>query len=338
MDSLTQITLGSAVSVAIMRKRVPVWQSALWGALAGTTPDLDVVIDFGDAIQNMTRHRAESHALVLLTLVSPVFAGLAAWLGKRPELFTRWLLAFWLVLMTHVGIDYLTVYGTQLLQPFTDYPFGRGSIFIIDPLYTLPLLVGLVWCLVSRSPNRFRPNTIGLVLSTSYLIWGLFAQQHVTQIASTHLPKEVDSQAPILVTPSPLNSILWRIVVMEPDKYHEGWYSLLDPEPIVYWQTYDRGADLIARFQGHPGVDRLARFSHGYYRMQQIDGHVYITDLRMGFEPDYFFNFDLGAPRSDGSLDEAIQPIKKGTRPNIELALPWLWQRILGDTTPLRGG
>jgi inner membrane protein len=333
MDSVTQITLGTAVAVAVMGRRVPVWQSALWGAAAGTTPDLDVVVDFGDAILNMTRHRAESHALFFLTLASPIFAGAATWISKRPGLFKRWLLAFWLVFVTHVLVDYLTVYGTQLLQPFTDYPFGRGSIFIIDPLYTLPLLIGLLACLISKSSRRFTFNSIGLSVSTLYLIWGLGVQQHVESVAQKSLPTSLQSEAQLLVTPSPLNSVLWRVLVTSPTHYYEGWYSLFDDESAMTWTEHDRGSELIAAHSAHPGVANVQAFSHGFYRMQEKDGNVYITDLRMGFEPAYFFNFNLGAPDANGELDPTGQVIKEGNRPDIEIALPWLWQRLTSQTT-----
>lgn len=332
MDSVTQITLGTAVSVAVMGKRAPVWQSALWGAVAGTTPDLDVVMDFGDAILNMTRHRAESHAIFFLTLVSPIFAGAAAILGKRRDLFKRWLAAFWLVFITHVFIDYLTVYGTQLLQPFTDYPFGRGSIFIIDPFYTVPLLAGLAACLVSRSARRLTFNTLGLTVSSLYLIWGLSVQQHVESVARQNLPQDVPDDASLLVTPSPLNSILWRMVATTPTHYYEGWYSLLDPEPTMTWTQHDRGPELIAAHSEHPGIARIQAFSHGFYRMDQKDGEVFITDLRMGLEPAYFFNFNMGTPDQSGQLDPNRTSVKQGARPNLETGLPWLWRRLTGET------
>ena len=63
MDSLSQIALGAAVGVAVMGRRTAVWKAAAWGAVAGTLPDLDVLIDHGDPVRNMVLHRAESHAL-----------------------------------------------------------------------------------------------------------------------------------------------------------------------------------------------------------------------------------------------------------------------------------
>ena len=144
MDSLTQMALGAAVTVAVMGRRTAAWKAAAWGALAGTLPDLDAFIDHGDAVLNMTLHRADSHSLLWLTLGAPVLAWIVSrWQGEA-ALFKRWWLALWLALFTHPLLDTMTVYGTQLLRPFTDHPFAVGSVFIIDPAYTLPLLVGLI--------------------------------------------------------------------------------------------------------------------------------------------------------------------------------------------------
>jgi hypothetical protein len=72
MDSLSQLALGASVGMAVMGRRTALWKSAAWGAVAGTLPDLDVVIDHGDALLNMVLHRAESHALLYLTLLAPL--------------------------------------------------------------------------------------------------------------------------------------------------------------------------------------------------------------------------------------------------------------------------
>ena len=79
MDSVTQVLLGASIGVAVMGRRTALWKSALWGGVAGLLPDLDVLLDHGDPILNMIRHRAESHALLLLTL----FAFPMAWAVSR---------------------------------------------------------------------------------------------------------------------------------------------------------------------------------------------------------------------------------------------------------------
>ena len=128
MDSVSQIALGAAVGVAVMGRRTALWKSAVWGAVAGTLPDLDVFIDHGDAIANMVLHRAESHALFWLTLFSlPFAAGVARLHGEWVQR-KRWWLAIWLALVTHPLLDAMTVYGTQLALPFSSRPFGVGSV------------------------------------------------------------------------------------------------------------------------------------------------------------------------------------------------------------------
>ncbi len=209
MDSLSQLALGAAVSVAVMGRRTAVWKTVLWGAVAGTLPDLDVLIDQGDVIRNMVLHRAESHSIFWLTLFSLPFSVLVARLHGQWGLLGRWWLALWLALVTHPLLDAMTVYGTQLALPFSNHPFGVGSVFIIDLLYTLPLLVGVIWVLASHGSDRGRlANRVGLLLSTGYLVWGFAAQQQVTQIARAALAQQGIVAEHLLVTPTPFNSVL----------------------------------------------------------------------------------------------------------------------------------
>ncbi len=119
MDSLTQFALGSAIGIAVMGRRTAPWKAALIGGLAGTVPDLDAFYNHGDPVSNMTLHRGNSHALFWLTLISPVVALGAAKLLREMDRFPRWWLAVWLALVTHPLLDLMTVYGTQLLLPFT---------------------------------------------------------------------------------------------------------------------------------------------------------------------------------------------------------------------------
>lgn len=330
MDSLTQIALGSAVGVAVMGRRTAVWKAALWGGIAGTLPDLDAFIDHGDPILNMVRHRAESHSLFFLTLAAPLLAWVVArWHGES-ALFKRWTLALWLVLFTHPLLDTMTVYGTQLLQPFTDHPFGVGSIFIIDPAYTVPLIVGVVAALRLDNIRGQRWNAAGLLLSTLYLAWSFGAQQHVDRIARASLQTAgIESQG-LLVTPAPFNTVLWRLVATTPTQYFEGYHSLLDDRAEIRWTAYPRGGDLIERYGQAESVARIAAFSHGFFSLQNGGNRLLLTDLRMGLEPTYTFRFDIGSPTGIGQSPVSQLPM----RPDLGLALPWLWQRLLGNDVP----
>jgi inner membrane protein len=330
MDSLSQIALGAAVGVAVMGRRTAVWKAAAWGAVAGTLPDLDVLIDHGDPIRNMVLHRAESHALFWLTLFSLPFAAAVAWLSRERARWRRWWLAMWLALVTHPLLDAMTVYGTQIWLPFTDHPYGVGSIFIIDPLYTLPLLAGTGWALATRGRGRaLAANAAGLALSTAYLAWSAAAQQHVDGVARASLAAQGIAVERLLVTPTAFNTVLWRVVAVSGGRYHEGFYSLLDRSPALALDSFERGTTLEPAVAHVDGVRRIAAFSKGFYKLQQDGSRVLISDLRMGQEPYYTFTFEvaegLGRPLTP------VPPQLVSSRPDLGAALPWLWRRLLGE-------
>ena len=332
MDSISQIALGAAVGMATMGRRTALWKAALWGGMAGTLPDLDVVIDHGDALRNMTMHRGASHSLFWLSVVSPLVAALPAAIHRERALFPRWWLALWLALVTHPLLDAMTVYGTRLLLPFSDHPFAVGSVFIIDPLYTVPLLVGAGIALSRADGSRLRWNRAGLVLSTAYLAWSAGAQAHVRSTAHDALAAQGAAPAAVLVTPTPFNTVLWRVVALAPDgSYQEGFRSLLDAHPMR-WRRFAGAPQLQQDLGALDGVRRLAQFSQGFYKLHERDGHAWLTDLRMGQEPHYTFSFVIARRQGPGWL--AVLPRNEGSRGDVGRALAWVWQRLRGLDVP----
>ncbi len=337
MDSLTQIALGAVLGVAVMGRRTAVWKSALWGGLAGLLPDLDVLLDHGDPLINMVRHRAESHSLFYLTLLAPLMAWGVGRLHAEQGLWRRWCLALWLALITHPLLDLMTIYGTQALQPFTDEAWGLGSIFIIDPAYSLPLYFGVlaaVWLGrrrhgAERQARGLRLNRWGLWLSTAYLLWSALAQQWVLHMARTSLQAQGLPVSQVLVTPAPFSTLLWRVVVMDGERFLEGHYALLDGRRPMRFVTFSSGAALREAHADHPQIQRLTRFADGFVKLQQQGPSLLITDLRMGQEPDYVFSFDIGPALAPGATPAAAQ--QQPARMAIGPGLRWLGRRMLGE-------
>lgn len=330
MDSLSQIALGAAVGVATMGRRTAVWKAALWGAVAGTLPDLDVLVDHGDAVRNMVLHRAETHAPFWLTLFSlPLAAGIARLHGEWAQ-WRRWWLAIWLALITHPLLDAMTVYGTQLALPWSSHPFAVGSVFIIDPLYTLPLLAGAGCALATRGAGRgLKANAAGLLLSTAYLAWGVAAQQQVERVARASLAAQGIRAEGVLVTPAAFSSVLWRVVAVSGDHFHEGFRSLLDTAPLMAFDRFERGAALAEELNRLDAVQRIAAFSKGFFKLRLEGDRVLLSDLRMGQEPNYIFTFEVA--RRHSVPVPTIPPVQVGARLDLARGLPWLWRRTLGE-------
>jgi inner membrane protein len=333
MDSVTQVLLGASIGVAVMGRRTALWKSALWGGVAGLLPDLDVLLDHGDPILNMIRHRAESHALLLLTLFAFPMAWAVSRLHRQPQLYGRWWWALMLALVTHPLLDLMTIYGTQVFQPFSDEAYGLGSMFIVDPLYSLPLLAGVVAALRVKTVGRaLAINGWALAFSTAYLVWSALAQWGVTQHARQSLQAQGLPSQQILVTPAPLSTVVWRVVALDGERFHEGFYALMDGGRTIRFVAHERGESLATQNAEHPQLQRLARFTDGFFKVQGNSDKLVVTDLRMGQEPDYVFSFDIGPPLQAGQTHPVASQISR--RMDVGGGLNWLGQRILGHDVP----
>lgn len=334
MDSVTQILLGASVGVAVMGRRTAVWKSALWGGVAGLLPDLDVLLDHGDPVLNMLRHRAETHALLLVALFAIPFAWMVSGVHKQRALFGWWFAALGLALVTHPLLDLMTIYGTQVFQPFTDEAYGLGSLFIVDPVYSLPLLFGVVAALRIKLPERgLRFNNWALAFSTLYLVWSAAGQAWVTQHARQSLQALGLPAQQLLVTPAPLTTMVWRVVSVDGEQFYEGFYALADAGRPMRFNTFERGDALAQQHASHPHIRRLARFTDGFFKVQASGDNLVVTDLRMGQEPNYVFSFDIGPPLQVGDVQQAAQQMPYGL--DVGQAFKWLGQRLLGrDVQP----
>ena len=325
MDSVTQAALGAAVGGAVLGRRLG-WRAFAWGAVAGTLPDLDSFVDYGGPVADFTYHRGYTHALAVVTAAAPLIAWPLHRLHRaRGAGWRRWVLATWLVLITHVLLDACTIYGTQLLLPFSDYPVGLGSIFIIDPLFTLPLLAGVAAAVVRGGDwrRRRRRNAAGLALATIYLAWTVGAQQWAEARAAAAIERAELPVERMLVTPTPFNSLLWRVVAVGRDAHWEGFWTAGSGRPIGLTR-HERDPGLLADIGDRWAVQRLQRFTKGFYTVEARDGRVVITDLRMGQAGFYAFAFAVGERRGGRTVAVPDRRFEYG-RPDLGVVFRELW-------------
>lgn len=332
MDSLSQILLGAGIAAAIAPARHR--RAALAaGAALGTLPDLDSLLLWPlglDPVMNMTWHRGPSHSLVvLLPLAALIWAALRRSGGRVAEAPRRWFWAITLALLTHPLLDGLTVYGTQLWWPLPGSPVMGSSLFIIDPLYTLPLLAGFLVALVRGwRPVAQRALVLGLALSTAYIGWSLVAKAMVERQAERSLAAMGLGDEPRFSVPMPLNTLLWRVVVMTPEGYLEGeWSVVADSAPMRF---REHRTDIRARegAAGSAAVRRLLWFNRGFMKFEAHDDELVVSDLRMGVEPDYVFNFVVAErDGADGAWRE-VRPRQLQWPRQATRRLAGVWPRI----------
>ena len=340
MDSFTQIVLGGAVAAAIApagHRRA----ALLAGAALGTLPDLDALLlgfTTTDPVALMTEHRSYSHSLLVL----PWLAALIWWLFKRfghgrvAQSPTRWFWAILLALITHPVLDAFTVYGTQLWWPFTPAPTMWSSVFIIDPLYTVWLLIGCAVAWFARArPLAQKALLASLVLSSGYLGWSLLAKHMVERDADQALAAMGLGDAPRFSAATPFNTLLWQVVAMTPSGYVIGERSVVADQGPMTFRGYPSNVQALRQAQaaGIPAVQRLQWFNRGFMRAQVVDGRLQLSDLRMGLEPDYTFTFAVARADGDGWVaipPEQLRPSYEGEqgRAMLKRRFAAMWARI----------
>ncbi|OIQ40547.1 MAG: metal-dependent hydrolase [Bacteroidetes bacterium MedPE-SWsnd-G1] len=332
MDSLTQIVLGAAVGEAVLGKRVGN-KALLYGAIAGTIPDLDVILgNFTDTITIIEWHRGFSHSIIFSILMAPILGWLVNQFERKLNLgWKTWAALFFWGLITHALLDAFTTWGTQLFWPF-NARIAFNSIFVIDPLYTLPFLTCTILVLFYKrtSPKRQSINRFGLKISTLYLISTLF----IKYLATEQFKKALDDQnvqyTKISTRPAPFNTILWNANIDTPAGYLIADYSFLDTQPIQF-KHFPKNRVFSNEMLKYPDVNRMIEISQGWYILEQKDNEWIFNDLRFGTMPKKdgttVFTFSYKLKQENNRIIATETPKDEA---DFKFLMPNLWKRMQG--------
>ena len=339
MDSLTQATLGALCGELLLRKQLG-WKGAAWGFFFGTLPDLDIIMSpWLDAMDSLRNHRSLSHSIFLMLLMSPVFGLLLAKLHKHISVkrASAFVLLTW---FTHVFIDCFNSYGTQIFEPFSDYRVTLNNISIIDPLFTLPMLVGVIWALCINRESEKRSRIVAITTAwitfytcVSFLFQSLAQRQFESQLT------EAGITADDTITSNTLGNIfLWRMIARDENHFYVSYWSIWDskdrPTSI---DAIPRNPELAAPFKDSKAFETLDWFSQGWWKITPMsENSVALVDLRFAEMhqidegnsrkiPPFIWQLSLD---EDGSVKESRASVKGDFKP--KKTLKELGQRIIG--------
>ena len=332
MDSFTQVLLGIATAEIVAGNQLKN-KTFLYGALLGTIPDLDVVIGFFmNPVSGIAIHRGLSHSLVFFLFLSPFLGGLIAHIEKPKITINRAILLVFFCLFTHVLLDLFTSWGTQILWPLPNR-FALKTIFVIDPLYSIPLLVSLLY-VFRTSTKLLRKKYLyrGVIISTSYLLLTCGLKLFALNKFEKALNQQKIETNEIIVKPTAFNCILWNANIATSNGYYLGDYSLLDTKPIQF-VFYKRDTKIEKQISHSTDYQKLVAISEGWYLVSEQNQHIYFNDLRFGLlndyphDPQFAFSYEF-IKNTDGSL-HAIE-VPKSKRDGKRLILN-LGKRLKGN-------
>lgn len=292
MDPLTQGVLGASLSLSASKKQ-HLLAAGFFGLVAGMAPDLDVLIrSESDPLLFLEFHRQFTHSLFFIPVGSFLCAlVLHRLFGKKLRLsfLQSWLYSA-LGYSTHALLDACTSYGTQLLWPLTNERYAWNLVSVIDPAFTLPILILLVFTMLKRNAWLAR---IAVVWALTYPTLGMI-QRDRAEAAGWQLAKE-RQHTPIRLEAKPTfaNILVWKVIYETEDNYHvdairvSGSIKTYPGESIAKLNLNRDFPWLDLNAQQGKDIERFRQFSNGFLAKSPSD-ELHIIDVRYSMVPNQF--------------------------------------------------
>jgi inner membrane protein len=290
MDPLTQATLGAAAAQCAAKPE-RFTAATLAGALAGFLPDADVLIRSPtDSLLFLDYHRHFTHSLFFIPVGAAITSGLCSVFSRGRVRFREVLLPCLLGWGTHGLLDSCTSYGTYLYWPFSNERVAWHVISIIDPLFTLPLLAGVVWAFRTQQARIARAF---LALALAYVGFCAFQLHRAEAIQAKLIAERGHDAERTEVKPALGTNVLFRAFYEHEGAYYAdavrvSWLGSSRVYEGTSLPVFDRAAFEAA----HPldpvhrrDLDRFAYFSNDFLVLDPTHaGHV--SDFRYAMVPD----------------------------------------------------
>jgi inner membrane protein len=201
------------------------WQAVTVGFVAAAFPDIDALAQLAGDMAYLRHHRGITHSV----LAAPLWALAVAWLMAAAFASTRrraggWKPLFPIALAAiclHIAGDWITQFGTMLLQPLSDARFGLGAVFIIDLVLSGLLVAGLA--LAALWPRRRWPAALGLAAVVAWVAVAWVGKQEAGAVGEEHARALGVAGKPgtrIETMPRPASPFNWTVTVFDGERYH----------------------------------------------------------------------------------------------------------------------
>jgi len=285
MDPITHLSAG-ALTASAMRGQAKAKLLYPFALVAAWLPDGDQFFASGGE-DYLVNHRAITHSVVFAPLLALIPMILFWPLTKRLGAGRVFAVSLGLTL-THIFLDWITSYGTQLFSPFTNARYGLSSVFIIDPFYTLPILALFTASLFMKIRGR-QLAVLGLALLIAYpfATWGV--KQGAARMAPALMAGQGIEHDGFEVTTDAFSPQYWKLIIYQGDKigmagirmlppelYALEWHKQADPELLAALAAQEPFFETWHWFAGYPAMDIFADGDGGK--------RVLFKDLRFGIK------------------------------------------------------
>ena len=289
MDPLSQGVIG-AVAAQQTSNRKHLIIATLLGFFTGMSADLDIFFrSSNDPLFYLEYHRQFTHSLLFIpigSLICTIFFYFV-FLQKKDITFKQTYIYSTLGYATHGFLDSSTTYGTQLFWPFTNDRVAWNIISIIDPLFTLPLLLLVFFAAIRRKKLL---SYLALTWVFLYISIGLIQKERAEIVGAELAKSRGHDFISVVAKPSFANLIVWKIIYETSENYYIDAVKLGLEKKIIEGLVIDKlnveysFPWLDKKSQQAKDIERFRWFSNGYIALSKINPNQ-IIDIRYSTLP-----------------------------------------------------
>lgn len=315
MDTITHIALGACIGDIMLGKKLGK-RALLLGAIANSIPDIDfIATSWMNPANYLLAHRGFTHSFLFIIILSPFLALLAEYIHRPHNIsLKKWTWFFAFQMLVHVFIDAFNVYGTGWFEPFNHYRVSFNTIFVADPFFSIWIGIAFVALLIlpRRSKRRRAWSTFGLIFSSLYLLYCIFNKYEIDASVKKQFTAQHINAKKYFTTPTPFNDWLWYVVATNDTICATGYLSALHTNKPIHFQFFTKNDSLLQNVSNHEDLQRLLRFSQGFYTAEHWHDTLVFNDLRFGQiagwqNPNAHFVFHYYLQHSDADNKLVVQ-------------------------------
>ncbi len=238
MDNLTHLVTGGIGYRLIKLETFKIDGStkyALIFLIASLFPDVDSIARLWGIEAYIIHHRGMTHSVLFAVIFSMLVSFILSLSKEKTSFKGKVFILFFLGMTIHIFMDIITSYGTQILWPITNYRFRLDWLFIVDPIYTLVLLILFLATFMFKEHKKKLA-----LLSLSWIFFypilcGALKEGYTYWLNSKTLANPVKVE----LLPDFLTPFRWKIIKREQKIYHVGQLKIPEGELVFLDKTFD---------------------------------------------------------------------------------------------------
>ncbi|MGO4304170.1 metal-dependent hydrolase [Cupriavidus sp. RAF12] len=256
MDTVTHALMGAQAALAVPAGRhLGTRERLLLGAVAGAFPDADFLGFLINPLRFLADwHQGPTHSLLLLPAWGALLAASFCLAARRRQAWAEALAVSGLGLASHIVLDLITVYGTQVLYPWSERRFSLGTTFLIDPVLSGIIIasLGMPWY---HAPARRGWALAGIALLCAYVGLQGVLKQWAQRLGAESLRANGIQVLSLDALPQPFSPFNWKLIAIREEDYRIAHVNLAGHPPLLpRWELL---GNLPAMAQSYVSPERI---------------------------------------------------------------------------------